>query len=120
MSLSLGLIIYCIAILSFIFLLNAMFSARKPKVDKQLQVIDAYVDSVRRANDLVTVELPINNGKTYKKLIKKLRQDFQELHRTISSVKTVDEIGHGNFVFNSCRYFSPEFKNKTIYSCEDS
>ncbi len=90
----------------------------RPQTDKQLQIIDAYIDSVAKANDLITVSLPINNEKIYRKLIKKLQQDFQELHHTLRSVKGVNEINHSNFLFRlrSCRYY-PQFKNKEIYNC---
>ena len=93
---------------------------KKPKVDKQLQILDAYIDSVAKANDLITVSLPINNGKIYRRLIKKLQQDFQELHRMLGSVKDVDKISYGNFLFQckSC-WDRPRFKNKEIYNCNE-
>lgn len=89
---------------------------QKPKTDKQLAVLDAYIDSVARANDLVTVSLPINNKKLYKKLLEKIQKDFQEIHRRIKGVINVDKISYGNFVFANCNWYShPTFQGKEIY-----
>lgn len=83
-----------------------------PKTDKQLQIIDAYIDSVSKANDLITVSLPINNKKTYMKLIRQLQKEFEKLFRMVRSVKGVGKVSHGNFVFSN---YYPKFTGREIY-----
>ncbi len=105
-------IILCIVIIvCIIYTLGYLLN--RPKKDKQLQILDAYIDSVAKANDLITVSLPINNKKTYNKLIKKLQKEFKKFHIMVRSVDDIHKMKHGSFVFSN---YHPEFKRKEIYN----
>ncbi len=109
------LFVFMSILIPLTLVLCCVFVSKKPKIDKQMAVLDAYIDSVAKANDLITVSLPINNRKVYEKIIKKLQQDFLELREMIGSVRETKEVSHGNFVFKYGSYQSPTFKERQIY-----
>lgn len=84
---------------------------KKPKVDKQLAVLDAYIDSVAKCNDLKipNESLVIDRKKIFKKITKKLMREIQEIEKVVHNIACKD------FVFG----VYVEFKGSVIYGPTD-
>ena len=80
---------------------------KKPKIDKQLRILDAYIDSVAKCNGLKipNESLMIDRKKIFKKITKKLMREIQEIERV------VHHIAYKDFEFD----FYTEFRGHRIY-----
>ncbi len=90
---------------------------KKPKVDKQLAVLDAYIDSVAKSNGFKMPDesSSIDRKKLFEKIIKKLMKDIQKVADVIgcNSHKYIHVIKYKDFVFGP--YGHIKFQGSNIY-----